>query len=89
MAPLIYDYNFLNISDELKGEIGDRIRKFYMPSNNTDIPWDPLCFMDSVSDRYFHMGILEEAELHSRYAPVYNYVLTFKGNFSFSGFAGQ
>ncbi|CAG7690771.1 unnamed protein product, partial [Allacma fusca] len=81
IAPIIYLYDHLNMTDEERNGISDKIKNFYLGGKPVG-PETSQGFIDSESDRNFNFGSWEEASLHSKYAPVYHYSLNFKGNYS-------
>ena len=86
VAPLLYLYDFLNVTTEVRDNISQAIRRFYFG----DKPVGNATFsgiLESITDSGFVLGAYEEAILLSRHAPVYQYVNTFEGDYSF-GSAG-
>lgn len=68
-------------------EISRRIREFYF--GDQPIGKETLKrFSDLYSDRFFVQGLFELAESHAKYAPVYPYVVTYKGGDSGVGVFG-
>ncbi|CAG7645706.1 unnamed protein product [Allacma fusca] len=81
MAPLILQYDYLNVSKEVRNRISDQIRAFYF-QNRTLNQAGIESLINLESDRNFNAGTYEEALLYSKYAPVYHYAMTFTGAFS-------
>ncbi|CAG7827463.1 unnamed protein product [Allacma fusca] len=80
-APFLFMFSHLNISEEKRNSISDSIREFYFQNKKIG-PETKQAVYDSMSDLLFGTPVFEHSSFHSKYAPVYHYVMTFQGNFS-------
>ncbi|CAG7829147.1 unnamed protein product [Allacma fusca] len=84
VAPTLFYYDTWNITSAEKDTISNKIRKFYFgdkPIGGTT----RQNLTNLYSDRLFVQGIFDTVELHSNFAPVYPYVMSFKGGKSSVG----
>lgn len=83
LAPIVYLFDDLNVTRDVQNNISSSIRSFYLDGKDAGNETADG-FVNSHTDRYFALGPYEEAQLHSKVAPVYHYLFSFAGDFSFA-----
>jgi carboxylesterase type B len=83
----LYDEDEITMSDEDRDMFSDKIRKFYF-GQEVISKENRRNLTNLYTDRYFIHGVKETILLHAKKSPVYPYIFTFQGDFSFLSFFG-
>ena len=86
LAPILYGYQNLNISSDVRQNISSNIQHYYLHDKPVGDASNGPDFINSNTDRIFGFGAYEEATLLSKHVPVFHYLFTFEGYLSFASF---
>lgn len=85
VAPITFLYdasNYPDLSEDTRDQISRQIRGFYFGQDKIG-PERSTNLTNVYSDRHFNHGVTKTAILQAKYSPVYPYIFTYMGEYTY------